>query len=152
MMKQVQAFLLLFCAASVSTFTPSSSFVFRSRGAVALNLFGNKGEDYDEVVEKLMKAKGFTREQAEKDYNLYLSNPNDYMLDKGYDYYEALGYSNIMEGIMAEAEKSGTADSIREELAEFKRQSQMKAISIIGVFFGAFVYLKTVYDANPDAF
>jgi len=99
-----------------------------------------------------MKAKGFTREQAEKDYNLYLSNPNDYMLDKGYDYYEALGYSNIMEGIMAEAEKSGTADSIREELAEFKRQSQMKAISIIGVFFGAFVYLKTVYDANPDAF
>jgi len=71
-MKQVQAFLLLFCAASVSTFTPSSSFVFRSRGAVALNLFGNKGEDYDEVVEKLMKAKGFTREQAEKDYNLYL--------------------------------------------------------------------------------
>lgn len=74
------------------------------------------------------------------------------MLDKGYDYYEALGYSNIMEGIMAEAEKSGTADSVREELEEFKRQSKMKALSIIGVVFSAFVYLKTMYDVNPDAF
>jgi hypothetical protein len=29
-----------------------------------------------------MQAKGFTREQAEKEYNAFLNNPNDYALQK----------------------------------------------------------------------
>lgn len=41
-----------------------------------------KNKEYTEVVENLMRTKGLTREQAEKEYNAYLDNPNDYALQK----------------------------------------------------------------------
>lgn len=41
-----------------------------------------KNKEYQTVVENLMKTKGLTKEQAEKEYNSYLENPNDYALQK----------------------------------------------------------------------
>lgn len=41
-----------------------------------------KGKDYDKVVEGIMVAKGMTREEAVKDYDAYLENPNNYALSK----------------------------------------------------------------------
>jgi hypothetical protein len=39
-------------------------------------------KEYNTVVENLMQTKRLTREQAEKEYNSYLENPNDYALQK----------------------------------------------------------------------
>jgi hypothetical protein len=39
-------------------------------------------KEYNKVVNGLMNTKGYTREQAEKEYNAYLDNPNDYALQK----------------------------------------------------------------------
>lgn len=39
-------------------------------------------DEYDGVVEKIMDIKSLTREEAERDYDSYLKNPNDYALDK----------------------------------------------------------------------
>jgi hypothetical protein len=41
-----------------------------------------KNKEYNTVVENLMQTKSLTREQAEKEYNSYLENPNDYALQK----------------------------------------------------------------------
>jgi hypothetical protein len=58
------------------------SFVSKSSLSVGpLKKLTNKDE-YTKVVNQLMQTKGFTREQAEKDYNSYLENPNDYALMK----------------------------------------------------------------------
>lgn len=39
-------------------------------------------DKYNKVIENKMALEGVTREQAEKDYNAYLENPNDYALNK----------------------------------------------------------------------
>ena len=46
-----------------------------------LQKFTNRGE-YDRTVEGLMYTKGYTREEAEKEYNAFLDNPNNYALQK----------------------------------------------------------------------
>jgi hypothetical protein len=79
----------LFCSAfttapsttrrSSFTVVPSSSTTRLSVGP--LQKLTNKKE-YNTVVEGLMRNKGYTREQAEKEYNMYLDNPNDYALQK----------------------------------------------------------------------
>ena len=58
------------------------SFVSKSSLSLGpLQKLANKG-DYNKIVEGLMQTKGYTREQAEKEYNAYLDNPNDYALQK----------------------------------------------------------------------
>ena len=79
----------LFCSAFTTTpsTTRRSSFAVvasssTTRLAVGpLQKLTNKKE-YNTVVEGLMRNKGYTREQAEKEYNMYLDNPNDYALQK----------------------------------------------------------------------
>ena len=39
-------------------------------------------KEYNRVVDGLMLTQGITREEAEKEYNAYLQNPNDYALNK----------------------------------------------------------------------
>ena len=39
-------------------------------------------KEYNRVVDGLMLTKGITREEAEKEYNAFLQNPNDYALNK----------------------------------------------------------------------
>ena len=55
---------------------------------------------------------------------------------------------------MEQPQGDGSADEekIQEALAEFKQQSQIKAIAVLGVAFSAFVYLKLQYDADPSQF
>ena len=69
------------CSAFLGQGMPRS-FVSRTNLAVGpLQKLTNKNE-YNKVVEGLMQTKGLTREQAEKEYNAYLDNPNDYALQK----------------------------------------------------------------------
>ena len=62
---------------------PSSKFL-RSKTHLQMSMIppAFKGKDYDRVVENIMRTKGLTREEAEKDYNDYLDNPNNYALNK----------------------------------------------------------------------
>lgn len=62
---------------SIST-KPSTT----SLGIGPIAKLANKG-DYEEKVTNLMKMKGYTREQAEKEYDAYLDNPTNYALTKG---------------------------------------------------------------------
>lgn len=69
------------CSAFMGEGIPRS-FVSRTTLSVGpLQKLTNKNE-YNKVVEGLMQTKGLTREQAEKEYNAYLDNPNDYALQK----------------------------------------------------------------------
>ena len=69
-------------ASAFSGGIPSRSFASKSALHVGpLKKIMNKDE-YDKVVAGLMKKNGYSREEAEKEYNSYLSNPNDYALAK----------------------------------------------------------------------
>ena len=106
MTKQLLLFLAvvapLFCSAftTAPSSTRRSSFVVvtsssTTRLAVGpLQKLTNKKE-YNTVVEGLMRTKGYTREQAEKEYNMYLDNPNDYALQKVSEEINIGGYSTI---------------------------------------------------------
>jgi hypothetical protein len=111
-----------------------------------------KGKEYTKVVETYMKEKGLTRAEAEKEYDKYLDNPNDFMLSKRADYYKSLGYKGFEDGVIGEAEKEGRGDEMREKMTSFKRESKIKGFSVITVFVGLFAYLKVMHDADPAAF
>ena len=40
-------------------------------------------DDYEAKITNLMKNKGYTRAQAEKEYDSFLDNPDNYALQKG---------------------------------------------------------------------
>merc|ERR1719162_931966 len=102
-----------------------------------------KGKKYDETVQNLMVTKRMTREEAEKDYNAYLENPNNYALNKGEEYYKGLGYKSLMAGVVGEAEKEGRGDEVRERIEAFKKTNQLKANGIIFVFISFIFWYKT---------
>eukprot|EP00542_Grammatophora_oceanica_P015387 CAMPEP_0194050102 /NCGR_PEP_ID=MMETSP0009_2-20130614/33077_1 /TAXON_ID=210454 /ORGANISM="Grammatophora oceanica, Strain CCMP 410" /LENGTH=169 /DNA_ID=CAMNT_0038696513 /DNA_START=60 /DNA_END=569 /DNA_ORIENTATION=+ len=106
-------------------------------------------EEYEKTVENLMAYKNLSREEAEKEYDSFLENPNNYALSKGEDYYKSLGYNSLMDGVIGEAEKEGRGEEVKERIAEFKRQSKIKALSVISVFFAAIVYGKITYVPPP---
>jgi hypothetical protein len=85
MNKSILFVLVAFGPFLVSAFTGQGaprSFVSKSSLHVGpLQKLTNKDE-YEKTVSGLMQAKGFTREQAEKEYNAFLNNPNDYALQK----------------------------------------------------------------------
>jgi len=121
------------------------SFVSKSSLSLGpLQKLANKG-DYNKIVEGLMQTKGYTREQAEKEYNAYLDNPNDYALQKGEAYYKSLGYKTLLEGVIGEAEKEGKGDEVKARIEEFKQQSQLKGLATITFFIAVFFYVKIFY-------
>lgn len=69
------------CSAFTGVNLPRSIVSKTSLSVGPLQKITNKKE-YNTVVENLMQTKGLTREQAEKEYNAYLDNPNDYALQK----------------------------------------------------------------------
>lgn len=85
MNKSLLLILVAFAPFLASAFTGAGaprSFVSKSSlSAGPLQKFTNK-QEYTKVVDGLMQTKGFTREQAEKEYDSYLNNPNDYALQK----------------------------------------------------------------------
>jgi len=104
-----------------------------------------KGKEYNKVVDGIMKSKGMTRTEAEKDYNLYLDNPTNYALTKGENYYKSLGYKNLMDGVIGEAEKEGRGEEVRARVEKFKRDSFLKGMSFITLAIGALFYVKFTY-------
>ena len=85
MMKSTLFLVVIFAPFMASAFMGQGlprSFASKSSLSVGpLQKLTNKDE-YNKVVEGLMSTKGLTREQAEKEYNSYLENPNDYALQK----------------------------------------------------------------------
>ena len=55
-----------------------------------------------------------------------------------------------MEGVVGEAEKEGKGDEVRERIAAFKKQSQLKATAVLIVAFSAALYWKANYV--PDLY
>mmetsp|Transcript_2022 Transcript_2022/g.2883 ORF Transcript_2022/g.2883 Transcript_2022/m.2883 type:complete len:191 (-) Transcript_2022:151-723(-) len=109
--------------------------------------------DYNRVVERKMKMEKLTREQAEEEYNAFLENPGFYYsLDKKESYYKSLGYKDMLEGIVGEAEKEGKGDEVRERIENFRRESKIKAYGVLVFFVASFWYARTVYLSDPDNF
>merc|ERR1712194_17538 len=102
-------------------------------------------QEYNKVVDGLMFTRGITREEAEKEYNAYLDNPNNYALQKGEAYYKSLGYKSLMDGVIGEAEKEGRGEEVRARVEKFKRDSFLKGMSFITLAIGALFYVKFTY-------
>ena len=51
-----------------------------------------------------------------------------------------------------EGEGLSENEKVEAALAEFKQQSQIKAVAVLAIAFGTFVYLKLQYDADPSTF
>lgn len=110
-------------------------------------------QDYNRVVEQKMKQEGLTRDQAEDEYNAFLENPSFYYaLDKKEEYYKSLGYKDIFEGMIGEAEKEGRGDEVRERIAKFRQTNRIKAYSVLAVFILSFCYLYNLYHEDPSNF
>lgn len=109
--------------------------------------------EYNRIVEQKMRQEGLTRKQAEEEYNAFLENPSFYYaLDKKEEYYKSLGYKDIFEGMIGEAEKEGRGDEVRERIAKFRQTSRIKAYTVLFVFILSFCYLYNIYHDDPASF
>eukprot|EP00536_Pseudo-nitzschia_multiseries_P018189 jgi/Psemu1/228076/e_gw1.2241.6.1 len=130
---------------------PPSRFSFHSplfNRKGPLQKFSNR-QEYNKVIDNLMYTRGITREEAEKEYDAYLNNPNDYALNKGEAYYKSLGYKSLMDGVIGEAEKEGRGDEVRERIEKFRQQSQIKGLATISTFIALGFYFKMTHPYVP---
>jgi hypothetical protein len=110
-------------------------------------------QDYNRVVQQKMKQEGLTRQQAEEEYNAFLENPSFYYaLDKKEEYYKSLGYKDLFDGMIGEAEKQGRGDEVRERISQFRKTNQIKAYSVLVVFILSFAYAYNLYHQDPTNF
>mmetsp|Transcript_16947 Transcript_16947/g.16990 ORF Transcript_16947/g.16990 Transcript_16947/m.16990 type:complete len:161 (-) Transcript_16947:1639-2121(-) len=109
-------------------------------------------QEYNKVVDGLMFTRGITREEAEKEYNAYLDNPNNYALQKGEAYYKSLGYKSLMDGVIGEAEKEGRGEEVRARVEKFRKDSNLKGLITIGSFIALGFYLKITHPYVPPSF
>lgn len=117
-------------------------------GVGPLQKLTNRAE-YNKVVDGLMFTKGLSREEAEKEYDAYLNNPNDYALNKGEAYYKSLGYKSLMEGVIGEAEKEGRGDEVRARIKKFNDESFVKGMATITFFILLGFYAKMTNPYVP---
>jgi hypothetical protein len=68
---------------------------------------------------------------------------------QGEKYYMSLGYKSLMEGVVGEAEKEGRGEEVRARIEKFKKQSQLKGLATITIFFGLVTYYNTVNPYIP---
>jgi len=109
--------------------------------------------DYNRVVEEKMKQSGLSRRQAEEEYNAFLENPSFYYaLDKKEEYYKSLGYKDIFEGMIGEAEKEGKGDEVRERLTKFRQTNRIKAYSVLALVGLSFFFAYNIYHEDPSNF
>jgi len=94
-----------------------------------------------------------SRAEAEADYNSFLENPPFYYaLEKKEEYYQKMGYKDIFEGMIGEAEKEGNGDEMRERLAKFKLKSRIKATVVLVVAIVGLFWIQSIYEADPEHF
>mmetsp|Transcript_32065 Transcript_32065/g.65453 ORF Transcript_32065/g.65453 Transcript_32065/m.65453 type:complete len:145 (-) Transcript_32065:284-718(-) len=144
-MRVLSPLLCLFLPVLAAAFVPSGSpFVAPIASSpvslTSLSLF--KDKNYENIINNIMAQKNLSRSEAIKEYDAYKSNPNNYALQKGEEYYRSLGYKSLMEGVIGEAEKEGRGDEVRERVAAFKKKSQLKAAGVLLVAITAFVLSK----------
>jgi len=109
--------------------------------------------EYNRVIDEKMKQSNISKAEAEADYNSFLENPPIYYaLEKKEEYYMALGYKDVFEGMIGEAEKEGRGDAMREEIAKFKLQSKIKAYSVLVIVIVGFIYVQGIYNLDPENF
>ena len=77
---------------------------------------------------------------------------SEYALNKGEAYYQSLGYTKLMDGVVGEAEKEGRGEEVRERIAAFKRKSQIKGLTVIGLGGSIFMGLKVYSEYDPAGF
>jgi hypothetical protein len=109
-------------------------------------------QDYERVVVTKMKQESMTRAQAEADYNSFLENPPFYYaLDKKDEYYKNLGYKDIFEGMIGEAEKLGPEEGkeMRERIEKFRLKSKIKAYAVLLVTIAGLYFVREVYNGDP---
>lgn len=132
---------------------PSLRPLFASMGPIARAKKAMDPQDYNRVVQQKMKQEGLTREQAEDEYNAFLENPSFYYaLDKKEEYYKSLGYKDMIEGMIGEAEKEGRGDEVRERIAQFRKTNQVKAYSVLVAFVLSFCFAYNLYHQDPANF
>lgn len=110
-------------------------------------------QDYERVIVTKMKQENMTRAQAEADYNSFLENPPFYYaLDKKEEYYKNLGYKDIFDGMIGEAEKLGPEEGkeMRERIAKFRLRSKIKAYSVLLVTIAGLYFVRDIYNADPN--
>lgn len=109
-------------------------------------------QDYERVVVTKMKQESMTRAQAEADYNSFLENPPFYYaLDKKEEYYKNLGYKDIFDGMIGEAEKLGPEEGkeMRERIGKFRLKSKIKAYAVLLVTIAGLYFVREVYNGDP---
>jgi hypothetical protein len=127
--------------------------LFAIMGPIASAKKAMDPQDYNRVVQQKMKQEGLTREQAEDEYNAFLENPIFYYaLDKKEEYYKSLGYKDMIEGMIGEAEKEGRGDEVRERIAQFRKTNQVKAYSVLVAFILSFGFAYNLYHQDPANF
>ena len=108
---------------------------------------------YNKVIETKMKQENLTRQQAEDEYNQFLENPPFYYaLDKKEEYYKSLGYKDLFEGMIGEAEKEGKGEEVRGRIEKFRLQSKFKAAAVLITFCVVFYLARQEYWNDPDNF
>jgi hypothetical protein len=63
-----------------------------------------------------------------------------------------MGYKDIFEGMIGEAEKEGNGDEMRERLAKFKLKSRIKATVVLVVAIVGLFWIQSIYEADPEHF
>mmetsp|Transcript_6364 Transcript_6364/g.9281 ORF Transcript_6364/g.9281 Transcript_6364/m.9281 type:complete len:156 (-) Transcript_6364:2079-2546(-) len=134
-MKNVILF-LVFVASSVSAFVPQG----RNHPLIAtqLHIFGPKQaleieraknpKAVEATIQGLMKQKRLTREQAEKRYGEFLNDPDGFALRAGEETWKREGYRNWEEAAVG---RSADPEATAARIAKFKRDSQLKGVSIM---------------------
>lgn len=159
--KSFSCFILLVAVAAA--FQPAASSSYRRHAATKLFAApmgplarakkAMDPKDYNRVVEEKMKKEGLTRQQAETEYNAFLENPPFYYaLDQKEKYYKSLGYKNMREGRIGEAEKEGRGEEERAKIQSFENQSRIKAFSVLTAVACGYLYFRQIYLADPENF
>jgi len=147
------AFIACPATAASSALSSSALFARMPMGPVARAKKMADPADYERVVKQKMQQDKLTRQQAEDEYNQFLENPPFYYaLDQRKKRYAELGYKDMFEGMIGEAEKEGRGDEVKERIQKFRTTSKVKAYSVLAVAIGSFFYFRTVYQADPENF
>lgn len=82
----------------------------------------------ESTIQGLMKQKKLTRDQAEKRYAEFLNDPDGFALRAGEETWKREGYKNWEDAAVG---RSADPEATAARIAKFKRDSQLKGVSIM---------------------
>jgi len=116
--------------------------IFGPNQALAIERKKNPAK-FEATIQNLMKQKKLSRDKAEKRYGEYLLDPDGFALRASDAQRKKDGYKNWEEAAIG---RSSDPEATRERIAKFKRDSQIKALAIIGAFVGCLLYLSGTHQ------